>query len=280
MRFFVVLVVLAAGAVIAGPLAAQTRPLRTADPDPVPHGRLAVETGVEWLEGVSFPLSGLEGDLLRAPALAFRLGLGGVAEFQIFGGHDLLFIDERRPAPFADMVDVEGDVAHDIYDPVVATKLRLQRETPRWPALGLRVATRLPSAGNASGMGTDTTDFYLWVLAGKSLGATRFLANFGLGVLSDPLRGDRQNDVLMYGLAAARPLSERWALTLEVHGRRDRSSQGPTVGTEDMGQARLGARWARGAIALDGALIAGLQSPEPDIGATVGVSWLVEAIPE
>jgi hypothetical protein len=267
---------LAAGA-LASPLVAQTRPIRTADPDPLPHGRFAIEMGVEWLDEVSFPLSGLEGDLLRAPAIAFRLGLGGLAEFQVAGGLDLLFIDDRRPAPFADMVQVDGDLSHDIYDPVVATKVRLQRETERWPSMGLRVATRLPSASNKSGLGTDTTDFFLWVMAAKTLGRARLLANLGLGVLAVPTRGDRQNDVLMYGLAAERPLSERWTLALEVNGRTDRSSGETPEGTEDMGQARFAARWSAGAIALDGGLIAGLHGPEPNIGATVGMSWLVDA---
>jgi hypothetical protein len=274
------LVIPVAASAMASPLAGQTRPLRTADPDPIPHGRLAVEMGVEWLDEVAFPLSGLEGDLLRAPAVAFRFGLGGLAEFQVAGGHDLLFIDDRRPAPFADMIHVDGDVAHDIYDPVVATKLRLQRETPRLPSMGLRVATRLPSASNKSGLGTDTTDFFMWVLAGKTIVGTRLLANLGLGVLSVPTRGDRQNDVLMYGLAADRPIGERWSVALEVNGRTDRSSGEPPEGTEDMGQARLGARWIAGTIALDGALIVGLHAPEPDVGATVGMSWLMHAIPE
>lgn len=268
---------LAALAALAAPAAAQQRPLRTADPVPIEHGRISLEAGIDWLDGVTFPLSGLAGDLLRAPWISFRLGLGGIAELQVAGGHNLLFIEERRPAPFADMLGVDGDVTSDIEDPVVSTKIRLHEET-RWrPATGARVATRLPSAGNESGLGNDTMDFFLWVLAGKSVGRTRVLANVGLGVLGVPERGDRQNDVLVYGLAAERPIGGRWTVLGEVHGRKDTKHDTP-AGTEDSGQVRLGARWARGPLTLDAALIAGLHRPDPDLGLTLGLSWLRDAM--
>lgn len=255
---------------------AQERPLRTADPVPVRHGWISLEGGVDVLMDVDFPLSGLSGDLVRAPAVSLRLGLGGTAEFQVMGGHNFLFIEERREAPFSGQLEVEGDLAHDIEDPVIATKVRLHRETRRGPATALRVVTRLPSAGNASGLGNDTMDFLLWILAGKSVGRTRVLANVGLGVLGDPRRGDRQNDVLLYGLAASRPLGDAWELAGEIHGRVD-TKAGTPVGTENSGQARLGARWTRRAITLDAALIAGLHRTDPDLGLTFGLSWLRRA---
>ncbi len=271
---------LAATAWIAGTThaAAQERPLRTADPVPLPHGVVAVEAGVEYLEGVRFPLSGLEGDLLRIPSAAFRLGMGGIGEVQLTGGFDVLFIDRRGPGPFADQVTAEGQVTHDIFDPVVAFKLRLHEEGRVYPATGVRVATRLPSAGQASGLGTDAFDFLMWVLAGKNMGKTRVLGNVGFGVLSIPEQGDRQNDVLLYGLAASRPVSERWTLAGEVFGRVDTKLDTP-VGTEDQAQARLGARWAGGGVTMDGALIAGLHETDPDLGVMVGLTWWHQAYP-
>lgn len=251
----------------------QERPLRTADPVPLPHAHLAVEAGVDWLDGVSFLLSGLSGDLLRVPSVAFRYGLGGLAEFQVAGGFNLLFIDDRQPAPFADMLNVDGDIAHDIDDPVVAVKIRLHDESQYVPDTGFRVATRLPSAGNQSGLGNDTMDFLLWVLAGKTIHRTRLLANVGLGVLAVPERGHRQNDVLLYGLAATRPLAERWTLAVEVNGRRDLELDTP-AGTDDMSQGRLGLRWNRGAVVLDTALVVGLHRSDPTAGATLGMTWV------
>lgn len=259
------------------PVRAQDRPLRTADPVPLPHGMMSVDLGVDFLHGVSFPLSGLEGDLLRAPSGAFRLGMGGLGEFQVFSGMNLFFIEERGPGPFAHVVR-EGDFTHDIDDPVVATKIRLQEETARWPATGLRAATRLPSAGQESGLGTDTFDFLLWLLAGKTMRGTRVLANVGLGILPVAEEGESQNDVLVYGLAASRPVAGGWTLAGEIHGRYDTRDKTPR-GTENQAQARLGARLARGSLTFDGAIIAGLHEHDPDIGATLGLSWLFRAFP-
>ena len=257
---------------IAAPVAAQERPFRTADPEAIGHRRLAIESGAEWHHAVEYPLSGLTGDLLRAPTLTFRLGLGGIAEFQVASGYDILFIDERRDAPFADVVDVDREWTSDIFDPVVAMKIRLQRETRVWPATGLRVSTRIPSAGNESGLGTDAMDFHYWILAAKSLGGVRIAGNVGLGVLSNPRDGDRQNDVLLYGLAITRPVGS-WTVGAELFGRVDTEGI-PAPGTEDTGQARIGGRWARGAIAIDGALFVGLDVTDADFGGALGVTWL------
>ena len=264
--------------VLAAPTRAQEPPLQTADPVPLPHGALAIELGADLLMDVAFPLSGLSGDLVRAPSVGLRLGLGGIGEFQVSTGWNHLFIDARGPGPFADQVNVDGDVTRDAEDPVVATKIRLREETARWPATGFRAATRLPSAGQESGLGNDAMDFLFSILAGKTVGKTRLLANAGLGILSAPLRGDRQNDVLVYGVSASRPLDDRWTLAGEIHGRRDLKGDTPP-GTEDHGLARLGASWTRAPLVLYGAVVAGLDDYDPDVGASIGISWTRQAYP-
>lgn len=249
----------------------------TADPVPLPHGGVAFELGVDVLMDISIPLSGLEGDLLRVPAVGVRFGMGDIGEFQVSSGFNFLLIERRGPGPFADQIRLDGDVSHDIEDPVVATKIRLHRES-RWvPATGLRVATRLPSAGQASGLGNDTMDFLLWVLSGKTVKGTRLLANVGLGILALPERGDRQNDVLLYGLAASRAVGEHWTVVGELHGRNDVKEDTP-FGTEDHAQVRLGTRWSLGSLILDGAYLIGLHGDDPDSGATVGLTWVGQAL--
>jgi|SRR5688572_8114194 len=262
---------------LAASASAQERPMMTADPVPLPHGTVALELGVDALMDISIPLSGLEGDLLRVPAFGIRFGMGGIGEFQVSSGLNVLLIERRGPGPFADQIDVDGDVSHDIEDPVVATKIQFHQES-RWvPATGLRVATRLPSAGQASGLGNDTMDFLLWVLAGKTVKGTRLLANVGLGILALPERGERQNDVLLYGLAASRAVDEHWTVVGELHGRNDIKEDTP-FGTEDHAQVRLGTRWSRGSLTLDGAYFMGLHGDDPDSGATVGLTWVGQAI--
>lgn len=257
---------------------AQRAPLSTEDPRPIESGAVLAEAGAEALAGRDFPLSGLSGDLFTLPALRFRFGFGR-AEFSLSGGFDVLAIESRdQAAPFADRVEVDGDVTTDIHDPVVSTKILLQHETRRRPAIGVRLATRFPSAANKSGLGNDATDVFLALLAGKSLGRTRVAANLGLGVLSIPERGDRQNDVLVYGASVSRPVSRTVVLVAEAVGRVDVKGDTP-AGTENLGQARVGARWDawqrdRHRLGIHAAAVAGLAEAEADYGVVAGVSLL------
>lgn len=250
--------------------AAQHRPLRTQDPVPVAAGRVVVETGIEWLPDRSFPLSGLTGDLWRIPTIGFSIGFGR-AELQIDGGFQGMAIDRRDPdAPFADRLDVDGDATWDIVDPVVAMKVLLRHEGAREPAVGVHLATKLPSADTSQGIGSDATDFFVTVLAAKGLGDARIGASLGLGILGIPQTGHRQNDVLTYGGFATLPLTDRWTAVAEANGRVDLKGDTPP-GTEDHGQARLGLR-RDGRVRWDAALVAGLAEDDPDLGLTVGAT--------
>jgi hypothetical protein len=275
-RITILTLVTVAGLLPPGALRGQERPLRTEDPAPIPSGAILLETGVDLEFGRRFPLAGLEGDLYRLPYLGFAFGLGDVAEFQVDAGFNLLHVRDREPAPLAEDLDFTGDTTTDIEDAIVATKLRLIREGRRRPAVALRVATRIPSASNESGIGTDTIDWFMTLLAGKSLGDVRILANFGLGVLPFPLQGDRQNDVLTGGLAFLWSAAEGIDVVGEVNGRMDVQGSTP-VGTEDRGQARLGGRLEIGrllgaGVRLDGGVVVGLADVDPGIGATLGLT--------
>lgn len=229
--------------------------------------RVALEVGADR----EYPASGLAGTVLRAP-VAIRFGFGR-AEFAVDGGYEVLSIDRRSPAPLDSMLDVSRDRTHDVIDPVIGLKVRIADETALFPAWSFRIATRLPAAGNESGLGLDTTDFWLWLLAGKSIGPARIAANVGAGVLGVPTRGDRQNDVWGYGLSIVAPLRAGWEAGAEVQGSLDVRGDTP-IGTEERGQARLGVRRTAGRLALDAALIFGLEDPDPDFGAVVGVALM------
>lgn len=219
--------------------------------------------------GREYPASGLSGTVVRLPA-ELRLGFGR-AELSVEGGYELLSVDDFAPAPLDSMLDVSGDGTHDVIDPVVAMKVRIADETPAVPAWSFRLATRLPAAGNESGLGLDTTDFWLWLLAAKSMGPARIAANLGAGVLGIPTRGDRQNDVWGYGLSVTAPLGAGWEAGAEVQGFLDVRGDTP-VGTEERGQARAGARRTAGPLAIDGAILLGLADSDLDVGVAVGVA--------
>ncbi|HUP19125.1 MAG TPA: hypothetical protein VM778_04130, partial [Gemmatimonadota bacterium] len=101
-------------AAVAAPALGQVRPLRTVDPLPAVEGRLVASAGFELQHGRTFSLSGLTGDLVGLPLVAVSFGFGR-AEFRVESGYDVLFIDARDPdAPFAHMVETDGDHVHDV----------------------------------------------------------------------------------------------------------------------------------------------------------------------
>src|SRR5215204_2114389 len=217
-KAFVLAFVMAVAA--AGPAAAQQRPLVTEDPETIGSGLILFEGGFDMQQELFFPVSGLQGDLLRLPTLGLSFGLSSIAELQIDGGlYNRLKVNQRTPAPLSGMLDFTGDSTSDFEDIVVATKVRLLSETPGRPAVGVRFATKLPNASNENGIGLDTTDFYATLLIGKTVQSVRLVANAGLGILGDPTRGDRQGDVLQYGFSLARAVRQGFEVVGEINGR-------------------------------------------------------------
>jgi hypothetical protein len=206
------------------------------------------------------------------------LGLSSIAELQIDGiGRDRLKISRRFEAPLSHFLDVAGDTTSDFEDLVVATKVRILYETARRPALALRFATKLPNAQNESGLGLDTTDFLVSLLGAKTVESARVVGNIGLGILADPTRGDRQNDVLTYGLSVARAITDRAEVVGEVSGRASTRAGGPFPGTETRSLLNLGGRYTRGSVRFDSALFFGLTPRDPTIGFTAGFTYVFVA---
>ena len=262
----------------AAPAVAQQRPLVTEDPETIGAGRVLLEGGVDYNRDVLFPASGLTGNLLRAPLVGVSIGLSSIAELQIDGGlFNRLSITERRSAPLSDMLDVEGDSASDVEDVVIATKVRILGEGARRPSFGIRFATKLPNASNESGLGLDTTDFHVTGLVAKTVQSIRVVGNIGLGILGDPTRGDRQNDVLAYGLSFARALTNATEIVGEVNGRADVASGVPPVGTESRSALRFGGRYTQGLTRVDAGIVVGLTSRDPGIGFMVGATYVFDA---
>jgi hypothetical protein len=264
----------------AAPAAAQQRPLVTEDPEVVGAGMVLVEGGFDASKDILYPASGLQGNLLRMPLIGVSVGLSSIAELQIDGGlYNRLSISHTNvgPAPLANQLTVTGTSTHDVEDIVVATKIRIAAETPSRPAFGIRFATKLPNAGNESGLGLDTTDFHAQLLVGKTSKSIRVVGNFGLGILSDPTRGDNQNDVLDYGLSVARAVKEGVEVVGEVNGRASTRGGTPPAGTESRGVMRLGGRFTRGTVRLDAGLLLGMTSRDPSIGFTAGATWVFKA---
>ena len=195
---------------LSRPAWGQQRPLLTQDPEPIGAGRVLIEGGINGANSITYPVSGLKGNLWRVPSLGVSIGLGSIAEFQIDGGYDVLTITSRTPsAPLAGLVTATGDSTHDLENTIIGTKIRLISETASRPAIGLRVATELPTASTESGLGLGTTNFFASVLGAKTVQSVRVVGNVGVAVLPDPTVGNRQNDVLTYGLSFARAMTQQ-----------------------------------------------------------------------
>ena len=217
----------------------------------------------------------MQGNLLRAPLLGVSVGISSIAELQIDGGfYNRLSVTQRRIAPLSNQLNFTGNSTHDVEDIVLATKIRVLAETASHPAIGVRFATRLPNAGNESGLGLDTTDFHAQVLVGKTVQSIRFVGNVGLGILGDPTRGDNQNDVLDYGVSVARAIREGLEVVGEVNGRASTRGGTAPAGTESRGTLRLGGRLTRGTVRLDAGLLFGITSRDPGFGFTAGATWV------
>ena len=257
--------------------AAQQRPLVTEDPEVVGPGQVLVELGFDQLWEQPFMASGLEGTLLRAPTFGFSIGLG-IAEIQIDGAaFQRLQIKKRFDAPLDDLLDFTGDRTSSVDDFIVGTKIRLMSEAPGRPALGIRLATKLPNASNEKGLGLDTTDFFASVLVAKTIRSLRVVGNAGVGILGDPTSGHEQNDVLTYGVSVARALTQATELVWEVNGRFHTSDIEAVPGTHSSAIARAGMRFTKGPVRIDGGLILGLTDTDPRYGVTAGLTWVFNA---
>jgi hypothetical protein len=260
------------------PADAQQRPLVTEDPEVVGAGRVLLEGGLDYGRDILFPASGLTGDLLRAPLIGISVGISSIAELQIDGGlFNSLSITDRRPAPLSDMLDIPGNRTSDVEDIVLATKVRILSEDAMRPAIGVRFATKLPTASNEAGIGLDTTDFYATGLFAKTVQSIRVVGNLGVGILGNPIRGDAQNDVLAYGLSLARALTDQTEVVGEVNGRAHVAGGDPAPGTESRSALRLGARYTTGMLRVDGGIIVGLTTRDPGFGVTVGATYVFDA---
>lgn len=272
LRKFAMVIVLATLATAAS---AQQRPLVTEDSETIGSGLVLIEGGFDLQQDVFYPASGLQGNLLRVPTLGVSFGLSSIAELQLDGGiYNSLSVKSRRDAPLSNLLDFSGDHTHDVEDIVLATKVRLVAESPTRPAIGLRFATKLPNASNESGLGLDTTDFLASALLGKTVQSIRMVGNAGLGILADPVDGNRQNDVFTYGFSIARAVRQGLEVVGEINGRLNTRGSSAPVGTESRGAMRIGGRFTRSTVRVDAGLIFGMTSRDPSVGFTAGATWV------
>jgi hypothetical protein len=240
-----------------------------------------IEAGFDYARDVEYPVSGLEGHLRRFPLIGISIGIGSIGEVQIDGGlyNHLEITGRTADAPLSHMLTATGDSTWSIEDLVIGTKVRLVSEGAARPSFALRSATRLPNASNESGLGLDTMDFYSSLLVAKTVQSVRFVGNIGVGILGDPTRGDRQNDVVTYGFSFARAITSAAEVVGEINGRKDTREGDPPPGTESRSMVRFGARYTIGSWRADAALLFGVTTNDPTIGMAAGFTYVFNLPP-
>jgi hypothetical protein len=258
----------------------QQRPLLTEDVDTTPEGAFEIGAGIDFLQNAKFPLSGLRGDLTRVGDVRLKVGFSSNVEFQVEGVlQNFLAVNSANvssPIP----LNLDGNSSNDIGDFTVSTKIKLRNETANLPALGFKFGFQMPNSDQARGIGTNQINIFGKVLVqkkfGKRAGKTPRLnvfGNLGLGIMTAPLERFTQNDVLLYGLAGIYSVNDRINVVGEVNGRSNTRSGDAPLGTESVGQFRVGTQIKASGLRFDTAAIFGFTRNSPRTGVTFGVTY-------
>ena len=254
--------------------AAQDLPLRTTDADTIPAGSLRAQIGFDFLQDVSFPLSGLSGDETSVGVVNVRMGISKIAEIQIQGAIQNFLDVKAQGATFVPNLQLTGtNSTHDVGDFSLATKVRIFRQEGKRPGLALKFGFVMPNSNQARGIGTNTTNVFALLAIQEQIRKLTIFGNVGLEILQSPNALFSQNDVLMYGGAFRFPLHRRVDLVGEVNGLYSyRTINEALLGTQSTGQARLGLQIFAGGLSWDLAGIRGINKFDPSSGFTFGVS--------
>jgi hypothetical protein len=259
--------------ITSGSVAAQDRPLQTSDAEVIAPGTMRAEVGFDFLQDVTFPLSGLRGDVTSVSAVDLRTGIGKIVEIQVQGTIQEFLSIKQQGASFITLNLPSSNSTHDIGDFSLWTKILLLSEEGRRPAVAFRFGFQMPNSNQTKGIGNNATNIYSEVILEKHFGKLTAFGDLGIAILTSPNALFSQNDELIYGAAFRYSLNKRASLVGEVAGLYTPRTITPALlGTESRGQGRLGVQIMAGGLIWDFAAIAGLTKNDPHTGFTFGVS--------
>ena len=250
----------------------EQRPLVTEDVDIIKPGDIRVQFGFQLDQKQRFGLSGLSGDVTHIGDVGIYFGMSPNVEFEVTGTiRNYLNIETRGVSVVPLSIGAKTDT-HDVRDFTLAAKFKLANETAYMPSLGFKFGVTLPNTDQAKGIGTNTTNAFGMVLVGKHFFNDRLstFGNIGIAILTNPVLGTSQNDVILYGAAASVKINDRFNMVGEINGRK--STRTPFAGTESLGEARIGFQLKAAGLQWDSAFIKGYTPFSPKYGITLGVT--------
>ncbi len=262
----------------------QQRPLLTDDIDITPQGAFELGVGVDFFQNAKFPLSGIKGDLTRVGDIRLKTGMSSNVELQIEGTLQN-FVAINSQGPSAIPLSVTGNSTNDFDDFTISAKVKFLNETRLLPAVGMKFGYQMPNTDQAKGIGTNQINIFSKIIVqkrfGKRAGKTplaNIYGNLGLGIMNAPLANFTQNDVLLYGLAGIFRVNERNNIVSEVNGRLNTRSGDAPIGTESIGQFRVGTQIKASGLRFDTAAFFGLTRYSPRTGVIFGVTYVSPSI--
>ena len=280
-RSLLILALLASAAAVA---LGQQRPLITDDIDITPQGAFELGVGVDFYQNAKFPLSGIKGDLTRVGDIRLKTGIASNVELQIEGTlQNFLAINSQGPSAIP--LSITGNSSNDFDDFTISAKVKLFNETKNLPAVGLKFGFQMPNTDQAKGIGTNQINIFSKIIVqkrfGKKAGRTplaNVYGNLGLGIMNAPLANFTQNDVLLYGLAGIFRVNNRINVVSEVNGRLNTRSGLVPIGTESVGQFRVGTQIKASGLRFDTAALFGITKNSPRTGIIFGVTYVSPSI--
>lgn len=262
----------------------QQRPLLTDDIDITPQGAFEIGAGVDFYQNAKFPLSGIKGDLTRVGDIRLKTGMASNVELQIEGTlQNFLAINSQGPSAIP--LTVTGNSSNDFDDFTISAKVKFLNETKNLPAVGMKFGFQMPNTDQAKGIGTNQINIFSKIIVqkrfGKRAGRTplaNIYGNIGLGIMNAPLANFTQNDVLLYGLAGIFRVNNRINVVSEVNGRLNTRSGPAPIGTESIGQIRVGTQIKASGLRFDTAALFGITKNSPRTGIIFGVTYVSPSI--
>lgn len=258
---------------------AQQRPLITDDVDITPTGAVEISVGTDFYQNAKFPLADMKGDLTRVGDIRVRTGFAKNVELQLEGVIQDYVAVNSIGTPHIPL-NVNGGSTNDLGDFTLSAKLKLRNETKLLPAVGFKFGFQMPNTDQSKGIGTNQINIFGKILLQKKFGKVvnrtpkfNLYGNLGLGIMTAPLERFTQNDVLLYGLAGIYRASDRINIVSEVNGRLSTRSGTAPLGTESIGQFRVGTQVKAAALRFDAAAAFGLTKYSPRTGLIFGITY-------